>query len=283
MTSISGVDTSSASWQDPSTRIPRKDFAQELAKGTEERVHSSSDQRAQISTDQRDNVDVASTRDLTFPVFISQDSPNKEDSFIPNATGFAWSATQEQLNAIVQPTGVTEALLGSRVFGIHLLASTYLSELSASSDPSSNLNAEQAATKWLETSAEKGTGAPEEPTDNLSNEVEYQLPTEVGAAVDVFTDQSGYAELTNLRHASATSVAAVEASSVIWPESSMRLTKQRDGVTVIWLRDYRTGSEDASRLVASLVTDANAKGMRLGKIVLNGREVWSPQKTTDRG
>jgi hypothetical protein len=283
MTSISGVDTSSAGWQDPAMRVPRNDFSHELAKGTEERTHSSSDQRAQISTDQRDSVDVASTRDLTIPAFIPQDSSNKEDSFAPNATGFAWSALQEQLNAIVQPTGVTEALLGSRVFGVHLLASTYLSELSASSDPASNWNAEQAAPKWLETSAETGTGLAKEPTGNLSNEVEYQLPTEIGTAVDVSTDESGNAELTNLRHANTTSAAAVETLWEIWPESSMRLTKQRDGSTVVWLRDYRTSSEDASQLVASLITDANAKGIRLGKIVLNGREVWSPHKNTDRG
>ena len=65
---------------------------------------------------------------------------------------------------------------------------------------------------------------------------------------------------------------------MFWPESSFRLTKRSDGSAVIWLRDYRTPDEHAPRLVDELVEAALAANIRLGRIVLNGREVWTSRQ-----
>ena len=65
---------------------------------------------------------------------------------------------------------------------------------------------------------------------------------------------------------------------MLWPESSLRLTRQRDGSATIWLRDYRMPNEGVSQMIDVLVKGAEAAGIRLGRIVLNGREVWTSLK-----
>lgn len=57
---------------------------------------------------------------------------------------------------------------------------------------------------------------------------------------------------------------------------------ERDGRdVVVWLRDYSIDEDQAARFVDGLRSFAQAQGVGLERIVVNGRELWrNPQSTT---
>ncbi len=160
-----------------------------------------------------------------------------------------WIATQEQMGAVVQPTGVTEALRVSRVFGVHLLASTYLSELVAVENSTPAVSVDTAALAVQSSLGETSAHLFEElhvPVDRPAPASAWTQWVEASSVllnteVQVATSESG--------PSSAASATSAGASQAIWPESSMRLTKQKDGSVAVWVRDYRMGDEGALRLV----------------------------------
>lgn len=186
----------------------------------------------------------------------------------------AWLSTQQQLDVTVAPTGVTENLLGSRVFGVHLLASTYLSELVPREEEG--------------TVTDSTPGQSEAPTPTITQSVATHVTAtfveaaaeqaprgEAAIILDAIMNEEMAPVADEAHPARATAMATSAAATLAWPESLLRLTKGGDGSTVVWLRDYRADGEKASSLVSALVEGARAQGTRLGKIVLNGREVWT--------
>ncbi|MDE2154499.1 MAG: hypothetical protein KGJ32_01195 [Xanthomonadaceae bacterium] len=191
-------------------------------------------------------------------------------------TGFTMSAVMhEQLGRVVQPTGNTEALLGSRVFGVHLLASTYLSELTARAypDPAAvpDVMLPEMANMRPQTHA-LPSDIPPVTNDAVADRSFHEAAL---AALSMLAKSEEMAVAGHSTASDATSVDSAMAVTTLWPESSLRLTRQRDGSAVIWLRDYRVPHEAAARLVDVLMKGAMAEGIRLGRIVLNGREVWT--------
>ena len=184
--------------------------------------------------------------------------------------------TQEQiqLNTVVQPTGVTEALLSSRVYGVHLLAGAYLSELVVS-ESEGELTGPHAETPQLtESAVAQEPEAASASLDANTPAPDESLPTQVPvSAIDSLLESepsmpTDDTALTNAAVSDGT-------STLLWSERSLRFTPQRDGTAIAWVRDYRLESHEMPRLMEALRGEAKAKGMSLNKIMLNGREAWS--------
>jgi hypothetical protein len=184
-------------------------------------------------------------------------------------------ATQEQLNVAVQPTGITEALPGSRVYGVHLLASTYLSELATRGEPDTEVIPATTLPSMADTLSPPHAVISEVPPNLSSTPQSAPLHEEVVAVLSLLVNREVSGATSHTPSSTSVSIASMEASTMLWPESSLRLTKQRDGSAVIWLRDYRMPNEGASQVMDLLTKGAEAAGIRLGRIILNGREVWT--------
>lgn len=252
----------------PAERSPARDFAHELAKADAGRTW-----------DRVPPHDIPTVAPMA-PAAVTPREPAGRPDTIRACPGVSMSAApdvavQEQLSVAIQPTGITEALLGSRVYGVHLLASTYLSELVARGEPWPKAIPGATLPAMANTSSQPYAAMPEVP-HGLSGTNQDASPHEDGVTGSSFLVKSEMAEPTShMRSTASVSLAMAEASTMLWPESSLRLTRQHDGSAVIWLRDYRLPDDGASRVVDALVEGAKAAGIRLGRIVLNGREVWT--------
>ena len=281
MKAINSVDAPSKAKPSYSEQLlKRRDFALELAKVDNPRHEVQRTRQSLVAS-----VPVAAgikTPDDVSDVFPGQ--AKAESAVIAREGDYPVPllSTQQQLNVMVAPTGVTEDLLGSRVFGVHLLASTYLSE--------------------LVTREEEGVIAglmPHVPTPPETHMAVIVQQGEVGFAsvragetaaertpdgeaeiiLNMIMNEERVSVADDPHEIRATAIAASSAENLAWPESLLRLTKGSDGSAIVWLRDYRVNDEDASRLASALVAGAQAQGSRLGRIVLNGREIWiSPNK-----
>jgi hypothetical protein len=184
--------------------------------------------------------------------------------------------TQEQiqLNTVVQPTGVTEALLGSRVYGVHLLAGAYLSELVVSESESELTGLHAEAPPLTRSVMTQEPAAASASLDANTPAPDESLPTQVPVSVIdslLESEPSMPADDTALTNAAASD----GTSTLLWSERSLRFTPQRDGTAIAWVRDYRLESREMPRLMEALRGEAKAKGLLLSKIMLNGREAWS--------
>ncbi|MGS1137641.1 hypothetical protein ACVCL4_15905 [Rhodanobacter sp. UC4444_H11] len=180
-----------------------------------------------------------------------------------------------QPNATVQPTGVTETLAGSRVFGIHLFAGRYLSELYASAScglPPLPSRAGIADTEGTAVAPHAGVRE----TAGLMVSTMTPYPPQYGA-MQVWGDMARTAVGAPREEAEPAAVAAISDTprAVPWPEDSLRLTKNANGGLTLWLRDYRMDDTAATPVVEAMVQEARSKGLKLEKVLWNGREVWT--------
>jgi hypothetical protein len=179
-------------------------------------------------------------------------------------------------NATVQPTGITEALVGSRVFGVHLFAGAYLSELYASTYDAGSPALSNAVPSGPEgMAAERHDVPPGAPSGTVSAMAVASTQDTETLSIDLFARTVAEAAGKKSRPAAAARLAPETSREVLWPEDSLRLTKQADGSVALWLRDYRMDDAQAARVADAMATEARARGMRLGKILWNGREVWT--------
>lgn len=273
MTNIFSVDATPLPQQRDNYRPTSKDFAQELAKHDEQIKPSLQDNaNAKMNTDSDGQPMSGSAK--TVPAEASE--PAVEAS--PMQTSAATlSEAQLLAEAVVTPTGVTEALLGARVFGWHAMAQAYLSELTAAdgdanrrtTSSAQRISANAAADESIEMQAastpvvsalvEAATAAPQ---SEQVTQVQPRIASDDPASPNV-------AELST----------ADASSTSYWSERSLRFTRQRDGASVAWLRDFRISDTEASHLIQIVLNDAKAKGLVLSKIMLNGREAWTSPST----
>lgn len=203
-------------------------------------------------------------------------SPASESVASGSAAGAPTKAgkpSMPQPDATVQPTGLTEALIGSRVFGVHLLAGAYLSELYAPGCHGASLASSSPALSGSEGVAE-WRDAPSGAPGRANPAMAVALPQDQAApALDLFARTPAEVAGEEVRSAAATAPAA--SREVLWPEDSLRLTKQANGSLALWLRNYRINDAQAARVVDAMVKEARSRGMQLGRILWNGREVWT--------
>jgi hypothetical protein len=266
MSDISQIDASLHPKRPPAERTPARDFAHELAKG--------GDGAGAQSAPRQDTAGaVPSLPAMPKPeVNLPQVAHVSAKLFDGTAAGIA---IQEQLSVAVQPTGITQALLGSRVYGVHLLAGTYLSELEARAYPTLAAVPDMAVSTMAEIPPLMSVGQSDASPVSSDTASVAPLHEEAMAMLNLLAKDETVMAASHASPSSEVSIVSAEASTMLWPESSLRLTKQRDGSTVIWLRDFRMPAEGASHVVDALVRAARTEGIRLGKIVLNGREVWT--------
>jgi len=184
--------------------------------------------------------------------------------------------TQEQiqLNTVVQPTGVTEALLSSRVYGVHLLAGAYLSELVVSENEGELVGPHAEAPPLTESAVAQEPEAASASLDANTPAPDESLSTQVSvSAIDSIVDSDPSMPTDDIALTNA--AASDGTSTLLWSERSLRFTPQRDGTAIAWVRDYRLESREVPRLMEALRGEARAKGVSLSKIMLNGREAWS--------
>lgn len=295
MADISSIDGYINPWRSSTNRSPSQDFADELAREANKApadtqthaqkdsdapsaAHAQEEQGGKVTTERQTQGEVVAELATPAGQQLSGRSLPGNNSVL--SVEAALLSTQ-QLGTVVQPIGVTEALLGSRIFGMHLLAGGYLSELALSQGAVADVAFDAVSAVQSSAAPLEGQAMPVSSTRSLqSTSMEEQSSIEAlqiqTAPVENEASEAVAETLTR------TAVATVSTSAPLsqWLERSLRFTKQSDGSTTAWLRDYRVGAVEAANLRDSLLQEASAKGVVLGKIMLNGREVWTSRSDT---
>jgi hypothetical protein len=298
MITIGSIDQGDALRPNSAQRIPERDFTDELQKEQAGFHAGKKDQRAAAPGDgpkdvtrapsdgapdraQQQGLNAASARGAV-------ENPGMEIGLRSGAVPTSQAAVQPSFMMVhanaseVQPIGVTEALMASRVYGIHLLAGSYLSELALADslgaaqppDPSLPLNdlllAPMAAAAMTD-----GQSAEEPSLPGVREDVTAMGATAVSAADETEMRSDRWVSEVNAQSNGAAWVAASSAQEMSWPERTLRLTRRLDGEVVVWMRDFRLSHETASQMFGTLVATARTQGMSVNRIMLNGAEVWA--------
>jgi hypothetical protein len=269
MTNISGIDAGSQIWQQDNSRSPAKDFAHELAKHDEQ---AKSSLQSEANSNQEAESESRAATDAGDPKQAVTAGQAATVASTQDAMIAAQSEAQQLARAIVAPTGIIEALLGARVFGWHAMAQAYLSELSATDDVARSRSSAGEQTPDFSPVSDEMTDAP------IVNASPAAVAEEVAVTGPQAQTSQQPARLASDEAASPTTTEPVLADSgaaSYWSERSLRFTRQSNGTSVAWLRDFRISGTEASRLIQLVLSDAKAKGVALSKIMLNGREAWT--------
>jgi hypothetical protein len=267
MTSIYGVDATQQPWSQQSDRHPTaKDFAHELAK-RDEQAKSDLPGNAKASAEAEPGAQSSAASIKAGELAVT--GPETASAQIE---ALATAKAQQAAQAVVTPVGITEALLGARVFGWHAMAQSYLSELVAADEASTMPSSSgQQASASFDASVQATSASP-------PNEAEIAATDTASADLPVTSMSLMQASMATDDVASANTAALSDSDASApanWSERSLRFTRQRDGTRVAWLRDFRITDAEASHLIQWVVNDAKAKGLVLSKVMLNGREAWT--------
>jgi hypothetical protein len=296
MADISSIDGYANPWRSSSNRAPPQDFADELAKEANKppayaqtqaqkgrsapsAAHAQEEQGNKATTDTQTQGEVVAEQVTPAGQQTSGRSlPGNNSTLSVEA---ALLSTQQQLGTVVQPIGVTEALLGSRVFGMHLLAGGYLSELALSQGAAADVAFDAVNAAQSPVIPQDGQVMPADSARSFqSASLEEQSSIEdLMIHITPVENETSETVPETLAHI-AVATASTSAPLAQWLERSLRFTKQPDGGTTAWLRDYRAGAAEAENLRDSVLQEARAKGAVLSRIMLNGREVWTSRSDT---
>jgi hypothetical protein len=247
---------------------PAQDFAQELAKHPSQAKPSSQDNQKTATYNGFDQEQTFKPVQAEPVATANKISPQTAQPIVVDQT----IATEQ--HAAVVSAGVTETLLEARVFGWHAMAQAYLSELSTAdghAEPHEAMQSDQAlAAIQKEAMSETPTAIVIAAAPVAAEE------SSTAAQVGVLSKAQAIITLDDAASANAVEPPVADAfASGFWPERSLRFTRQRDGSSVAWLRDFRLGDAEASHLIRFVLSDARQKGVVLSRIMLNGREVWT--------
>jgi hypothetical protein len=267
MTTIPGVDPSAQAWQQDTSRPPAKDFAHELAKRDEQAKTNLQNEARSNQEPGFENLPMENGKPGSTAL------PTTPTAMLSVEEALALQSQAEQLaKATVTPIGVTEALLGARVFGWHAMAQAYLSELTAADGATHPHDAvEESLAPSMSAPDEEAKSVTSAPVTLAATETDAATPQLQGAVQDQPRSVADDASVSN----TAELTLADTTASSYWSERSLRFTRQRDGGSVAWLRDFRVSDAEASHLIQWVLDDAKAKGTALSKIMLNGREAWA--------
>ncbi|GAB2576468.1 hypothetical protein ISP15_17525 [Dyella jejuensis] len=270
MTTIFNVDAATQAWQPDTQRHPGKDFAHELAKHDGQ---TKPDSQETVSADPEVTLEQSSL-DATakFPT-MALSLPTEEVGLTQAAQAIALVETGQLAQSTVTPTGVTETLLGARVFGWHAMAQAYLSELStADGNVDKSPTAEEAVSAGT-TEAEK---VADEDVTSASKATLFADDVIAAPLSDTAVPKLARAALDEAPSSINTELATTGSNAAAyWSERSLRYVRQPGGGIIAWLRDFRLGDREAACLIQVVLDDAKARGMTLNKIMLNGREAWT--------
>ena len=276
MTTIATIDGVTPMSQQDGQRSNKHDFAHELAK--EERQESS--RHAAIAS----AAAMSSSRGQgSGAVTAAADaSPAATEMALSQQMHMSSLSNGARINAdlTVAPVGLTETLVGARIYGMHMQAGAYLSELALP-----DALAIKASDDGVSSSAmiDDASNTPVAPVSvkAATRTVEVNTSTPVRASswsVQGTTDDSSPNDV--LPTTADLQVSTTLGSAAYWAERSLRFTHQPGGGKVAWLRDYRMSDREAAQLVDTLRSEASERGVALNRIMLNGREVWSSRSVT---
>lgn len=292
MTRLTTIGHMPPSQRQGTERQPTGDFAEALAKdrNTASRGrHASAKALAprQVMTGPDRPVGTAALPpNASTPTAETPVPPGHPDLVVPGVHGPArlpidslvLPAERELLAAEVSPVGMTEAVQNARVFGVHLLAGCYLSEVSVRDVPLGQvMQSAGHALSDLELPVTVSASDTVAALVSLSEANHLPLDHETVVAMDEVNADA------ESRHTVETaSFPGVDqsagATEVAWSERILRITGEREGDMVAWLRDYRLNGGEEEKLVQSVLQEARAHGVKLAKIIVNGREAWTSRE-----
>lgn len=178
--------------------------------------------------------------------------------------------------ASTPPIGLLSGMLTwSRVFPQHLVASGYLSMVDMARREA-NVSAEQNA---LEGSGadihELGVNTPTPPPDLISDSPEAESTSALDPPNQPMAGNEGAA--TSIDPEVAPSSRALDAATLadsVWAERLIRLTRDGHGGSTVWLRDYGLKENKLESVAAELRLRGQQEGVLIGRVVINGHEVW---------
>ncbi|RDI99314.1 hypothetical protein DVT68_00150 [Dyella solisilvae] len=177
-----------------------------------------------------------------------------------------------QRETVVQPVGDIEATRDARIFGVHLLAGRYLSEL-ALVDPAGAASQASDSLGMAREVPSTHDGAGRGMVMPMS--AEESSPAESLSDALVAPMEIVWASSTAESEQASPHAAALIGSAAEWLKRLLRYGREPDGSTVAWVRDFRLPDAQSGAVVAAVLRDAARQGVTLQRIVLNGRTAWS--------
>jgi hypothetical protein len=270
MNGLSGIEQAALTPGYPGTVQPAQDFAQELHKQANDHAppHKSVPNLANHVAQG------ASTPATSTASAMTQAATTDAASTLVQRDGVA---TSTQAVSPVTPIGITEAFLGARVFGLHLSAQGYLSELGALDLPGETKQEGVTAVSSSHKAANIAGAAAEEFATTLTPSATAGgvANTVVAGPVSVADVSAGRVELVHNVDAAASIAVAASDEAVQWSERALRFSRDGGKGVTAWLRDYRLKESELGQVLGSLTAHTREQGMTLQRIVLNGREVWT--------
>lgn len=166
----------------------------------------------------------------------------------------------------------------SRIYPEHLIASGYLSVVDTA-EREVNVGAERGAGEGFGVSPTVDTATP---VADGEAKVTCEAMTSSSAPLPLsragLEDQAisfADAEIAS----SPQTLNAITLADHIWAERLMRLTRSHDGEATVWLRDYGFKESDLTPFVSRLIQRGRESGFQIGRIVINGREVWCANRS----
>lgn len=161
----------------------------------------------------------------------------------------------------------------SRIYPEHLVASGYLSVVDTAKSEGS-VAAEHIVGDKLENSPNMDTATP------VANGEATAMSNAMMSSSDPLPlsrtgleDQARSAADADIA-SSPQALDAITLADHVWAERLMRLTRDHDGEATVWLRDYGLKESGLTPLVSRLIQRGRESGLQIGRIVINGREVW---------
>lgn len=273
MTDISQIDGGRTGQAAVPQRQASRDFSEELAR--DHRMHefdNRSDRAAEAPSLSADTVQPAANTQGESTAALQLALMGASET----------SATIRLLQQMaVQPIGQLGAVRNARVFGVHLLAGAYLSEVDTAETGGTAGDVNGGAPKVVDPSGQVALTSAEAKASVAalsavpSTDVQAQASPAISGTVAVALSSHGNAALDNVAHG-----VAGAGTLAHWVDRLLRYSRQPDGSTVAWLRDFRVSEDQVPALVSAVLQHASQLGMTPGLIMLNGREVWPSTHNT---
>ena len=178
-------------------------------------------------------------------------------------------------DASMPATGLLSGILTwSRVYPEHLIASGYLSEIDVAGferNTGSNPNPTRPGVDICAPSAGVLASLPD--MDSCTAETLLALKFE-GPAPPVVNAVAGATPGLGPETVSSQECDVTALADRFWAERMVRLTPGSNGRNTLWVRDYRLEEGDIDRVATELRQHHEREGGLVGRIVINGYEVW---------
>lgn len=179
-------------------------------------------------------------------------------------------------SATVRPVGQIENVDEARIYGVHLLAGRYLSELGRGT--AQELPCGELVQGVFEPANGRASmaaaAAPSAPFLSAGDQAPLSDPRPLVG----LTTMGERAMESPVHEIGSGEVMAAMPSAHEWLERSLRFARDRQGDMVAWVRDFRIDDQQAGALVGDLLDQAKANGIALARIMLNGHAIWNSTK-----